>query len=134
MTTVSRTIRYTVLEASRPGAESRDIEFRYTDTDPLAVSLDFGYRRGEKDPVVWRVARDVLADGMTSLAGLLDVSCWVAGGYYHIALNSPDGHAVFQLYADEVMEFLADAETLVPYGAERIDMDTELALLLGGAR
>jgi hypothetical protein len=134
VTTVSRTIRYTVLEASRPGSECRDIVFRYSEADPLAVTLDFGHRRGEPDPVVWRCGRDLLAAGMGNLSGLQDVTCWVEGGYFHIALNSPDGHAVFQLYADEVAEFLGDTENLVPYGQERIDMDAELALLLGGTR
>lgn len=137
MATVSRTISYTVIACSIGGTEHRDVEFRYDSTDPLAVTLDFGYRR-DGDPVVWWFARDLLADGLTGMSGKRDVVCWVEDGWYHIALTSPDGNAVFQLPADEVRDFLIDAEELVPYGAEVSDsaVDNELAALLltGGER
>ena len=137
MATVSRTISYTVVACSIGGTEVRDVEFRYTDTDPLAVTLDFGYRR-DGDPVVWWFGRDLLAGGLTGMSGLRDVVCWVEDGRYHIALTSPDGHSVFHLPTDEVMAFLTDAEELVPYGSEVSDtaVDTELAALLltGGER
>lgn len=136
MTTVSRSIFYTVLSSSvaAPGSDHGAITFSYDDTDPLAVAVHFGVDR-KRSSIDWGFARDLLADGLARSVGLQDVFCWTVGDWFHIGLSSPDGKAVFRMPAEQIRAFLAAAERLVPYGTESSTVDAELdALLKDGAR
>lgn len=102
-------------------------------TDPLHVKVVFSDRN------VWTFARDVLRDGLTRRAGIGDYTCWTDDqDRYHISLigdyNGQPRTATLHCPADDIRGLLIDAEDLVPYGAERIDFDAELAALLRGAR
>lgn len=131
MTTVSRTTSYVVVEATpKLAAQHGSIKFIYDDSDPYAVRLVFG---GDGNSRTWRFGRDLLADGLTRLAGFHDVACWTEGVWFHLMLSGPRGRAIFKVIAGQVRAFLIDAEELVPYGSEALDFDSELdALLKGG--
>ncbi len=107
------------------------VMLRYDDTAPLEVRLSFVEDNGVTVP--WTVAREVLADGLTHLAGVLDVRCWTEGSAYCIRLSNPkDGSATMRLPVEVVRAFLTGTEALVPYGAEVVDFDAELSKLLIG--
>lgn len=128
---ISRAVSYKVITASTEitGQENGQIILSYNPDDPCAVVLDFPHYN-----VQWRCARDLIADGLTRLAGVGDVACWTRGIWYHIALSSPDGQVVFKVLVALVVAFLSDTAKVVPYGAEQVDVDAMLAGLLGGAR
>lgn len=111
------------------------LTLHYNPERPLIVTVDFGQTCSGRH-VAWTLARDLLADGLTRLAGLSDVQCWTADPWYYLALSSDTGSATVRMLAEPVRAFLVDAEDLVPYGAERVDVDAALDQLLktGGNR
>jgi Streptomyces sporulation and cell division protein, SsgA len=103
---------------------------RFDDSNPFEVRLDFV---GKDGVVTWTVARDLLAQGLTGLTGLLDFRCWTEDPWFCVTLSSPaDGRATLRLPAGIVRAFLAGTEALVPFGAEAVDFDAELSRLLIG--
>lgn len=133
MTTIARQVTFLY-----PSDHQGVVTLRYDDTAPLAVDLDFGmYDNGQN--ALWTAARDVLADGLTYRAGEGAIQCWIEDGSYHVrfsgisALTGLSMEGTVRLDEDAVREFLVDTEDLVPYGAESVDFDVELAkLLIGG--
>lgn len=129
MTVVVRHLTY----ALQPDGQRGSVLFQYDPAIPFEVVLNFGARPTDGDEVIFHVERGILADGLTKESGIGDVRCWTCAHGYHIALTSEDGNAILRFDPDAVRAFLADAEDLVPYGAESVDFDIELAkLLIGG--
>ena len=82
-------------------------------------------------------ARDLLAEGLYEPTGDGDVHVWPCldargRAVTIIELSSPDGEALMQARSDEVCEFLARTEALVPTGSEGglMDVDGALARIL----
>jgi len=112
-------------------------ELRYDPADPFAVSLAIGTECG--DPVVWTFARDLLSAGVSAPSGEGDITIEPAGveiGDEERALRitlATDCLATMLVSMDRVVEFLVGTYALVPTGAklERVDLDAEIAALLG---
>lgn len=106
---------------------------RYDRSDPVAVHLLLGV--DETEPVVWCVARDLLAAGLDEPAGVGDVRVWPTpdGGFVAVALSSPEGRCLFQVRRSALVWFLNRTYRMVRRGAEseHLDVDTAIAALLG---
>ncbi len=123
----------------------------YNRQDPYAVRIAFHV--GTDEPVEWTLARDLLAAALHAREGIGDVQAWpsaapgdpAAGGVsegtaagheiLNISMSSPFGHALFQVCAAEIAEFLDRTYEIVAAGheTEQIDFDTELTNLLNQA-
>jgi hypothetical protein len=107
----------------------------YSREDPYAVHIAFA--AGEREPVKWMVARDLLSAGMRSRAGIGDVTVWPSigsapgapGGVLNIELSSPFGQAHFEAAVREVSHFLRRTYEAVPAGEESAHFDAELTRL-----
>jgi hypothetical protein len=138
--------------STRPEMVSTEIELRlvvsdgpdrpvhadlsYSHTDPYAVRVAF--HTGGAEVVEWTFARSLLTDGVTHPVGDGDVQVWPASGTGQpvvcLSLSSPSGRALFEAPLTRVVEFLTQTYALVPTGCESefVDVDAELAMLLGG--
>jgi hypothetical protein len=110
-------------------------ELGYDPRDPFAVVavLDAG-----PTPIRWVFARELLVEGLFSPAGDGDVHVWPSVDHHGqavvlIELSSPSGSALIQALSRDVSEFLHHTFTVVPRGAEdlNLDMDYTLLQLLG---
>jgi Streptomyces sporulation and cell division protein, SsgA len=109
-------------------------ELCYDKNDPYAVAACF--RTGSSE-VRWVFARELLAEGLYEPTGDGDVHVWPCldargRAVTIIELSSPDGEALMQARSDEVNDFLARCEALVPSGSEGdlVDIDAALGQLL----
>jgi hypothetical protein len=109
-------------------------ELRYDELDPFAVSACF--RSGDSH-VRWVFARDLLAVGTYDPSGDGDVHIYpsldsLGRAVTLIELSSPDGEAIIQARTDELSDFLARTEAMVPTGSEstHINLDSVLAQIL----
>ena len=110
---------------------------RYEANDPWAVRVAF-QTGGEGDGIVeWMFARQLLTDGVAAAVGEGDVRVWPAlhgdERVINLAMASPSGSALFEIDRDALVEFLQQTYLAVPTGHEAasVDLDSELALLLG---
>lgn len=128
-TEIIRNLSCTVIDCEgNPGAGKAMLS--YDSDTPLHVKLSIG-EGAARWPVSWTIGRDILA---RRTPGLADVRCDVDGLWTMVRLSNGEGSCDIQLMRAEVDAFLARTTELVPYGSEVIDIDDELAALLGGAR
>ncbi|MEU6573458.1 SsgA family sporulation/cell division regulator [Streptomyces sp. NPDC046805] len=112
-------------------------QLRYASVDPFAVCIAFDI--GNERPVVWALARDLLAEGVFRPCGQGDVRIWPTGSgpdaELNLALSSPHGAARFVAPLPMVAQWLERTYRLVPAGTETdgLDVDAELSRLLHGA-
>ena len=123
-----------MIVSAATGEAELDSELRYDPDDPFAVSLAIGVECG--DPVVWVFARDLLAAGIGTPTGLGDITIEPADDDQSRQLRitlATDSLATLLVPRDPVVEFLVDTFAIVPTGSEseRIDLDAEIASLLG---
>lgn len=110
------------------------VSLRYSRQDPYAVSIVF---TGPGEEIIWVFARDLLAEGLDLPQGYGDVRIRPEHRdqrrYVMIGLTSPDGTAELEADDEQLREFVAVTEALVPRGHEDtvIDLDAALAGLLG---
>jgi hypothetical protein len=93
----------------------------YNAADPFAVAADLAGAR-------WQLAREMLRDGLHRPVGIGDVRLWPcppAAMFMH--LRSPAGEALIELSYGQVAGFVSRTARLVPFGAEVMDLDGELA-------
>jgi hypothetical protein len=131
---VTRAITLELIDATG-GATPLAADLCYDKNDPYAISACF--RTGSTE-VRWVFARELLAEGLYEPTGDGDVHVWPcldASGraVTIIELSSPDGEALMQARSEEVSDFLARCESLVPSGSEAglMDIDDAIAQLLG---
>lgn len=110
------------------------VRLYYRDTDPYAVQFSFDVT---PDQVVrWTFARDLLAQGITTPAGLGDVKITPVGPLQDrslsIELESPDGYARLEGAAAPIQEWLDKTYAAVAAGQESkaVDIDSFLEELL----
>lgn len=109
-------------------------EFAYSPHEPFGVTVIF--HAGGHD-VRWVFARNLLSDGVGHPAGDGDVRCWpTADGDRRIvciALHSPNGHALLEAPAAQIMDFLHRTYEVVAPGTEasHLDIDAMISELLG---
>jgi hypothetical protein len=111
------------------------VQLEYRTDDPYAVHALFEVPAGE--PVRWVFARDLLDEGLVHPVGDGDVHVGpttdpVGRNVVQIELSSPEGTAVLEASADDVLGFLERCYSLVPPGDEptHLDLDTALVRLL----
>jgi Streptomyces sporulation and cell division protein, SsgA len=112
------------------------VSLYYSPRDPYAVRMAFHV--GTDEPNEWTFARDLLAEGLQTCAGVGDVQMWpsssetAADSILNLQLVSPTGSARIQVPAAEVATFLGRTYRLVQLGEESsaIDIDAELSFLL----
>lgn len=139
MTAAHHTISHRlVLELVGPhGAVPLDAELRYDRSDPYAVTTAFLVGGSE---VVWEFGRDLLLQGVSEPAGDGDVQVFPSldadgRAVVHIVLRSPEGQALVEARARDVLDFLAATAKVVWPGTERdhhISTDDVIAALLVG--
>jgi hypothetical protein len=108
---------------------------QYRVDDPFAVEAQFDV--GDGPPVRWLFARDLLDLGLVQAAGEGDVHVVPSRDplglpTVQLHLSSPDGMAVLEAAADDVLAFLEQCYLLVPPGEEsrHLDVDGTLERLL----
>jgi hypothetical protein len=120
-----------------PGGPSLPVAatIAYDARDPWAVTVTF--TTGPDSTVEWLFARQLLTDGIAGPVGDGDIRVWPSytdgERAVCIAMASPHGSALFEIERDSLVELLQATYLAVPTGTEHtfIDLDTELALLLG---
>lgn len=133
--TVSATIPLEVVCDVNGGSGWLSATFTYTTADQVAVSIAFcDCSSAERDEDrTWRIARDLLADGLHGPAGTGEVQVWPRMGWPErvaIVLESDDGRAEFSVSRQALDRFLIRSFNLVPRGSERVDVDGLLRQLL----
>lgn len=100
-------------------------EFSFSAKDPYAVSLIFD-AEGER-PVRWVFSRELLAEGLTGLAGDGDVVLWpesALSGHDNLWIEVGAAHtALFEIPAKPVAEWVAATYAMVPRGQEMAEAD-----------
>ncbi|MGZ4595560.1 MAG: SsgA family sporulation/cell division regulator [Actinomycetes bacterium] len=130
---VSRQIAVDVAAAG-DGAVRMSVDLRYATSDPFAVVAVF--RAGQESEVTWVFARELLTLGVSRAAGEGDVRIWPSWSagreVLRIALISPDGEALLQTPAADIVDFLSSTYSLCPWGkeSEHLDLDSALVALL----
>jgi hypothetical protein len=110
---------------------------RYETADPWAVRVGFQTGGEDQGVVEWMFARQLLTDGVARTVGEGDVRVWPTTvgteHFINLAMASPSGSALFEIDRDALVEFLQQTYVAVPTGheAEVVDLDAELAILLG---
>lgn len=105
----------------------------YRSSDPYTIRLRFEATPPD-EPVVWEFARDLLRDGLHVLAGvpgLGDILIWPGRGRVCMLLDSPDGSIRLSASRRDITALVAVLDRVVPFGAEQIDVDGAIAVLLG---
>ncbi|MGQ0843690.1 MAG: SsgA family sporulation/cell division regulator [Sporichthyaceae bacterium] len=105
--------------------------FRFDPNDPFAVHVAM---TANGCVVEWAFAREILAEGLGAPAGLGDVQvypCLDEDGSETVRLRlcSPEGEAVLEARAGELVRFFEDTLRSVPLGAEIDHLDVESALI-----
>lgn len=127
---------YGYLDSEEPFAVH--LQLSWTAEAPFTVTLVFPGRTGTP---LWVFSRELLEQGLYEPAGLGDVRCAVVGNTYTITLvgvvngHQPAATLDLDLTLTSVTDFLAETQTVVPYGAEShwVDLDSKLAQLLNDA-
>ncbi len=116
----------TFIESVHPADGGRErIRLAYYRSDPLAVSLICRDREGEFQ---WKLARDLVDEGVRVSVGLGDVRVWPwSSTGTAVALSSPDGCATFVVLTEVLVGFLRRTYRLVPRGREDVGVDEAIA-------
>jgi hypothetical protein len=111
------------------------VQLEYRPVDPYAVHAQFAVP-GDSG-VRWIFSRDLLDEGLVHAAGDGDVRVTPTtdpGGrqVLQIELSSPEGLAVLEAFADDVLAFLERCYRVVPPGreSEHLDLDSAVERLL----
>lgn len=104
-----------------------DAVLDYRRSDPFAVAMTFVTSDGD---LVWTFGRDLLAEGVTTPAGVGDVHVAPAVGLsgtamVSIELSSPDGHLVLQARSTDITDFISRSFAVVPQGDESVNFDVD---------
>jgi hypothetical protein len=102
------------------------VAFRYTASEPFAVTLRFTSVKGRPE---WWISRDLLLEGLRYGSGTGDVLIRPWDDGIDITLRSPSGIATLTFDTYELLDALRATEALVPLGQERFDFDAEIARL-----
>ncbi|MGW6732279.1 SsgA family sporulation/cell division regulator [Streptomyces sp. NPDC055013] len=124
--TARQDLQAVVLMGLYAGEEHMDhslhVQLIYRADDPYAVHALF-YDRSST--VVWRLARELLADGLDQRVGAGDVAVWSPQPHTHapyqvtfLRLRSPRGSALLTVPRQELQAFLLQTRLLVPIGGE----------------
>ncbi len=110
-------------------AETVEVTLSYDPVDPYAVTVQV---RGEGRESSWVLSRDLLADGLRSMAPLGEglVQVQATSVLTEISRREADGSVtVLRLPWWNTREFLRMAQSAVPRGEESVDVDAWVAAL-----
>jgi hypothetical protein len=128
--TVTRELSWQVV-APTDGPSQVCVSMRYDTADPYAVHAVFRVTLDQQ--VAWVFARELLTQGLDQPSGDGDVRIWPASQAGHevvcIALRSPDGEALLEACADDLVDFLSSAYALCPRGREPQHLKIDRALV-----
>ncbi|MEV0186074.1 SsgA family sporulation/cell division regulator [Streptomyces sp. NPDC050625] len=102
------------------------VRFSYACTDPYAVQLSFQVTPDHM--VHWTFARELLDQGMRTVAGLGDVRITPieqGGQYFSIELEPPDGYARLEGPVAPVEAWIAKTHEAVPAVSETVLLDID---------
>lgn len=111
----------------------------YSADDPWALTVAFHSGSGERGPVAWMFARQLLIEGIGHPVGEGDVRIWPGETdgvpVVTLAMSSPSGSARFEIDRDAVDAFLQETYLAVQIGWEEqvVDLDFEITRLLGAS-
>ncbi|MFF0478476.1 SsgA family sporulation/cell division regulator [Streptomyces sp. NPDC004284] len=104
-------------------------EFRFDLDSPLTVCVEFIVEGGPR--VLWRIGRDLLQQGLTSMSGLGNMRIWPSNRKERatawLQLTSHDTAALFELPVPPLATWLEYTYKLVPAGSELTDVDWDIA-------
>lgn len=114
------------------------LEFGFTSADPFAVTLGIrvGAVGGSSPPVVWVLARELLAQGLETASGDGDVLVRpLSAEWTTIELGGTVDGAIVIVASEDLLAFLEASFQVVADGAESglLDWDAELRQLDAGA-
>ncbi|GAA1475695.1 hypothetical protein GCM10009623_01410 [Nocardioides aestuarii] len=108
-------------------------EFGYDVDDPFSVTVTLADAGGES----WELARTVLVQGITGVAGAGHARVWpivndAGRSLVVLHLESPQGELVAEVLTTQLDRFLGRTTALVPLGteSERLDLDALVEQLL----
>lgn len=108
-------------------------EFSYTCSDPFSVAISLGPPEGPR----WELARTVLVQGVTGVAGAGHARVWPivnddGRSLVVLHLESPEGELVAEVLTTQLDRFLGRTTALVPLGTEgdHLDLDGLVEQLL----
>jgi hypothetical protein len=107
-------------------AQTVEVRMAYDPADPLAVSLHITGELGEE---TWVFARDLLADGLRSMAPVGDgaIQVQATSVLTEISHLTEDGGVeLLRLPWWNTREFIRLTQTVVPRGQEELDIDSWL--------
>lgn len=109
------------------GACPLDASLSYHPSDPYAVWITFHPITGD---VRWAMARSLLSEGLFGPAGEGDIQLWPSvdddgRAVVMFEFCSPDGELIAHVASHELFDFLARTESLVPFGAETVNLDVD---------
>jgi hypothetical protein len=106
------------------------VNLRYASADPLAVHVDFlPHIFPDDKSMIWSFARDLLAEGLSSPAGIGDVHIWPCGRLHTILeLDTVEGRAMVWFETSVLRGFLQDSYKMVPAGREETNSALERSL------
>lgn len=110
-------------------AEAVDVHFAYDPADPYAVTVQI---RREHEDLLWVFSRDLLADGLRSMApvGEGDLQVQATSVLTEISKSDENGDAmVLRVPWWNSREFVRLAQIAVPRGQERVDVDSWISEL-----
>ncbi|NGY66479.1 SsgA family sporulation/cell division regulator [Lentzea sp. NEAU-D13] len=119
----------TVFDFVRPSGTTAPVETEliYQADDPFAVTMKF---HAGGSVATWVMGRDLLAEGMTEVAGDGDVRLSPHGRALVLELVSDRHITVFRLTRNTLRKFLEATYRLVPPGTEHFDADAFLSTVL----
>lgn len=111
-------------------------EFRFDPAEPALIGVEFAAERGPR--FVWRIARELLRNGLTTMSGSGDVRMWPTlpgeRPSSWLLLESQEVEALFELPTERLAEWLDATYRVTPAEAELdgLDWDGFLGELLDG--
>jgi hypothetical protein len=116
-------------------ARQLDAELSYDALDPYAVTMTFRTRQGD---IPWVFCRELMLEGTADPSGDGDVHIWPSidtqgRAIVVIELHSNSGSFVAHARTNDVNQFLNKTQSIVPMGAEAVDVDAMIESLLTSA-
>jgi hypothetical protein len=121
---VEHVIRAQVLGVDGEVVDTLTTTWRYDQSQPHHVTVTF-----ECD-TVWRFPRALMSEGVVRPAGHGDVRFTPEAGMVRMFLDGDGSAVTLEYFAVDLTDFLDDASTVLAEGAEPVDVDAGIRLLL----
>ncbi|MFG2440974.1 SsgA family sporulation/cell division regulator [Streptomyces sp. NPDC048508] len=104
--------------------------FRYKESDPFAVSIDFIF---DGTVTSWKFARELIKEGLRQPSGQGDITIWTAANdaksySIYFRLHSTEGVTIMEGDFHSISQWLEQSYMIIPCGAESLSIDWEVIL------